>query len=79
MPTFILYDFFAALIPIPISVYLAYRFGEDIEQGLRYVRRSQWIGFTLVAAVAAFFVIRWLRRRARERREAAAATGAGGE
>lgn len=64
VPTFFSFDFLAALIAVPLSVYAAYHFGSDIERAVRFARRSEWLVIgTIAAAVLLAALVRQLRGR----------------
>jgi len=61
--TFFIYDFLAAMITVPISIYLPYRFGANIEAALENLHSfRQWV-FIGLGALLLFFFMRWLHRR----------------
>lgn len=61
---FFVYDGFAALISVPVWIYLGYFFGEHLEDLERIVKRVQFGLYGTVAALVAGAVIYfWLRRR----------------
>ncbi len=66
---FLVYDSLAALVSVPVLVYLAWGFGEDIDHVLRWARRSEYgIALLVVLAVP---VILFKARKHRRRRLAA--------
>lgn len=66
---FLTYDSLAALLSVPALVYVSYFFGEQIDDVLRWARRSEWGAVTLIAAVVGVFVlVRVIRHRRGRRR-----------
>jgi membrane protein DedA with SNARE-associated domain len=75
---FFLYDFLAALLSVPVLVYLAWLFGDKIDEVISWAHRSEW-GILAVAAVAVLLVgIKIARRRRRARKSGEAAPPAAG-
>jgi membrane protein DedA with SNARE-associated domain len=67
--TFLLFDALAALITVPVSVYLAYHFGDDIEHAFYVARRSQrMLVLAIVGVIAAVVLLRLALARRRGRR-----------
>lgn len=66
--TFLLYDTLAALLSVPFLVYLAYYFGEHIDNVIAWARRSEY-GILVVSIVAAAFVVFKVYRHRRQRRK----------
>lgn len=63
---FIMQDGFAALISIPVWVYLGYWFGNNWEEAFAHAEKIQGIILALIAAVAiGYFAWRFLRQRQR--------------
>jgi len=70
--TFILADGVAALISVPLFVWLGYYFAEDIEGVFNYIDKAKWGLASVVGAVVALLIFRyvlweplrmwWLRR-----------------
>jgi membrane protein DedA with SNARE-associated domain len=60
---FVLYDLLAALVSVPLLVYLAWYFGGNIEQLMRWVRCSEYGMLALAAVGIAYLVVRLRRRR----------------
>jgi membrane protein DedA with SNARE-associated domain len=74
---FLFYDLLAALITVPISIYLPYHFGSDIERGLHALTRFRhWVFGALGAALLIVFAVRWVRGRRRARAAAESLAGA---
>jgi membrane protein DedA with SNARE-associated domain len=76
---FLVFDTLAALLSVPLLVYLAYGFGERIDFVISWVRRSEW-GLLVVAGLAvlmlAFKVVRARRLRRRDFSQEAACLSA---
>ena len=72
---FFTYDALAALISVPVLVYLAWYFGDQMDQVIAWVRRSEY-GILVVASVAVLFVTIKIVRHRRQRRRALAAASA---
>jgi membrane protein DedA with SNARE-associated domain len=73
--TFLLYDTLAALLSVPFLVYLAYYFGEHIDNVIAWARRSEY-GILVLAIVATGFVMFKIVRHRRLRRKELAAPAA---
>jgi membrane protein DedA with SNARE-associated domain len=64
--TFIVYDFLAAMLTIPISVYAGHYFGSDIADALKVAGRwRKRVIFSIIAVTVVLLVIRALRARGR--------------
>lgn len=61
--TFVLLDLMGALLSAPISVWLGFRFGAQIETALAYLGQFDRVILALAVAAAAFYLGRWLYRR----------------
>lgn len=77
---FFLFDFLAALLTIPISIWAGWRFGHKIEEGLAWATRYHRIAIgTAIGGFILYLLIRKLSRHLsstwRRRREAAAGAG----
>ena len=70
---FFIYDFVAAAFSVPVLVYIAYFFGEQIDMVIKYARRTEHGILIAIVIVAAVVVIKLLRRRKRIARMIAAA------
>src|SRR6478609_5640293 len=70
---FFIYDFVAAAFSVPVLVYIAYFFGEQIDMVIKYARRTEHGILIAIVVVAAIVVIKLLRRRKRIARMVAAA------
>jgi membrane protein DedA with SNARE-associated domain len=66
--TFLLYDTLAALLSVPFLVYLAYYFGEHIDNVIAWARRSEY-GILVLAIVATAFVLFKIVRHRRLRKK----------
>ena len=62
---FFIYDFVAAAFSVPVLVYVAYFFGEQIDNVIKYARRTEHGILIAIVIVAAIVVIKLLRRRKR--------------
>jgi membrane protein DedA with SNARE-associated domain len=71
--TFFLYDFVAAACSVPVLVYVAYAFGEQINNVIKYARRAEHGILIVIVIVTAIVVVKLMRRRKRIARLAAAA------
>lgn len=77
--TFLFYDFLAAMITVPISIYATYHFGSDIERAMAFAQQSHRVVIGAIAlAVAVWLVAKYVRGR-RARREAQPPGAAGRE
>jgi membrane protein DedA with SNARE-associated domain len=75
---FFVYDALAALLSVPVLVYLAWVFGDKIDDVISWAHRSEW-GILAVAAVAVgLLVVKISRRRRRARKSAETAPPAPG-
>lgn len=70
--TFFIYDFAAAALSVPVLVYVAYFFGEQIDNVIKYARNAEHGILAAIVIVAAIVVIKLWRRRKRIARMAAA-------
>jgi membrane-associated protein len=71
--TFFIYDFVAAAFSVPVLVYVAYFFGEQIDNVIKYARRTEHGILVAILIAAAIVTIKLLRRRKRIQRMAAVA------
>jgi membrane protein DedA with SNARE-associated domain len=60
---FFIYDFVAAALSVPVLVYIAYRFGEQIDNVITYARRTEHGILVAIVILAVIVVVRLLRRR----------------
>lgn len=60
---FFIMDFLAALLSVPIFVYIGYYFGEHIDKAVSFVGRSSHIFLALVITSAAIGIIYYLLRK----------------
>jgi membrane protein DedA with SNARE-associated domain len=60
---FFIYDFIAAAFSVPVLVYIAYFFGEQIDKVIRYARRTEHGILVAIVIAAAIIVVRLMRRR----------------
>ena len=60
---FFIYDSLAALISVPVLVYLAWGFGEHIDRVVRWARRSEYGILVAVILAAAWFAVKIIRKR----------------
>ena len=60
---FILMDGIAAIISVPILVYLGYFFANDLDEILNYVKHSETIILVVVIIVIAFIVYYNVRKK----------------
>lgn len=65
---FLITDGFAALISVPIWVYLGYYFAHNFDELMGWVRNGQTIILSLVALAISIFAFLWWRRKHREER-----------
>jgi membrane protein DedA with SNARE-associated domain len=62
--TFLLFDTLGMCISVPLTVYLGYRFAEHLERVAHGLSTVQgWAAAFVVAALVAYLVVVWLRRR----------------
>jgi len=62
--TFLLQDGMAALISVPIWIYLGYWFGHNLEQALAIAHKIQvWLVVAVVASVMIYFLIRRFQKK----------------
>jgi membrane protein DedA with SNARE-associated domain len=73
---FFIYDFVAAAFSVPVLVYIAYGFGEQIDNVIKYARRTEHGILVAILIVAAVVIVKLMRRRKRLARMAAAAPSA---
>ena len=68
---FFAYDALAAMVSVPVLVYLAWRFGGQIDRVVSFARHTEHGILILVLGAAAFLVVRalWKRRRRLPRAE----------
>jgi len=69
---FFIYDFIAAAFSVPVLVYVAYFFGRQIDNVIKYARRAEHGILVAVVILAAVIAIKLWRRRKRLARIAAA-------
>jgi len=60
---FIVYDSLAALLSVPFLVYLAYYFGDKIDQVIKWARRSEYGILALVLVAALFVAYKFFKKR----------------
>jgi membrane protein DedA with SNARE-associated domain len=60
LSTFLILDFLAALISVPLWVYLGYYFGDEIDVGFHYARRAEKYILIGLALLGLYFLIRKL-------------------
>ena len=60
---FLLYDFLAALISVPVLVYSAWFFGDQIDHVIVWAKRSEYGVLALVGVVVAYIGIKIYRKR----------------
>jgi membrane protein DedA with SNARE-associated domain len=70
---FLAYDLLAALISVPVIVYVAWYFGEHIDTVVKWIRRSEYAIVALIALGIAYAVLRVYRRRRTSATDALAA------
>lgn len=64
--TFFLIDLAAALISVPVLIYLAYYFGAELEQAAHFFRRAKLLLLAVLGtALIAFVIWRYLRKLAK--------------
>jgi membrane protein DedA with SNARE-associated domain len=73
---FIIYDSLAALISVPVLVYLAWFFGGQIDRVVKFARNTEHGILVLLVLGGGFLLIRAYRRRRRTRAALARAQGA---
>jgi membrane protein DedA with SNARE-associated domain len=69
---FIIYDALAALVSVPLLVYLAWIFGDSIDHVVSWARRSEYGILALVGVAAIWVAAKMLRKRRREKKAAPA-------
>jgi membrane protein DedA with SNARE-associated domain len=62
---FFIYDFMAAAFSVPVLVYLAYFFGEQIDKVIRYVRNAEHGILVAIVIAAVVVTVKLMRRRKR--------------
>ena len=62
-PVFLVYDFLAALLSVPFLVYSAWFFGDQIDNVIKWAKRSEYGILTLVGVVVLWFAIKLYRKR----------------
>jgi membrane protein DedA with SNARE-associated domain len=70
---FIIYNFAAALVSVPVLVYSAWYFGDKIDHVIMYARRTEHGILIAIVVAAAIIAVKLLRRRRRLARAAAPA------
>src|SRR5215813_5726318 len=70
---FFIYDFIAAAFSVPVLLYIAYGFGEQIDNVIKYARQAEHGILVAILIVAAIVIIKLVRRRRRIARMTAAA------
>jgi membrane protein DedA with SNARE-associated domain len=60
---FIVYDSMAALLSVPFLVYLAYYFGDKIDNVIKWARRSEYGILALVVVAALFVAYKFYKKR----------------
>ena len=60
---FLLYDTMAALLSVPVLVYSAWFFGDQIDSVIKWTRRSEYGILALVGVVALYLAIKLYRKR----------------
>jgi membrane protein DedA with SNARE-associated domain len=60
---FIVYDSLAALLSVPFLVYLAYYFGDKIDQVIKWARRSEYGILALVGVAGLFVAYKFYKKR----------------
>jgi membrane protein DedA with SNARE-associated domain len=60
---FFIYDTMAALLSVPLLVYAAYIFGRNLEQVIRWAKRSEYGILVIIGVVVALFAVKLLRKR----------------
>lgn len=64
---FILFDGMAALVSAPLVIYIAYRFGSQLEYAIKFAREAGWLLFVIASILAVGISILVLRIRKRRR------------
>jgi len=72
--TFLLYDTMAALLSVPFLVYLAYYFGEHIDNVIAWARRSEYGILVLAVVATAFVMFKIIRHRRLRKKELGASS-----
>ncbi len=70
--TFLVMDLLGALVSVPISVYAGFYFGENIEDGIKYLHRGKQVFLTVLVLVIAGLVLYYWRKSKKEKAAAAA-------
>jgi membrane protein DedA with SNARE-associated domain len=60
---FIVYDSLAAMLSVPLLVYSAWYFGDQIDHVIKWAKRSEYGILTLVGVVVLYLVIKLYRKR----------------
>ncbi len=77
---FLLADFLASVVSLPVWIWLGYAFHEEIETVMAWVQSAEHALTALVLLAAGFFLFRWYRRRRKRlAAEAAAREPAAGD
>ena len=63
---FVLLDGLAAMISVPLIIYLGFYFGDEINIGLHYIRRAEHYIVIGLAVIGLIFVIRYVYKKLRE-------------
>ena len=72
LSTFVLYDGLAALFSVPALVYLAYAFGDQIDQVAAWAHKSQYGLAAIIGVVVGVFLLkRYLKKRKAQQRDKA--------
>ncbi len=58
--TFLILDFLAAIISVPIWIYLGYYFGDELDIGFHYARRAERYILLVLAIVGVYFIVKKL-------------------
>lgn len=56
--TFLILDFLAASISVPVWIYLGYYFGDEIDIGFHYARRAEKYILLVLAVIGAYFIFK---------------------
>lgn len=70
--TFLIYDGLAALVSVPVLVYLAYAFGDHIDHVIAWSRRSEYGILAVFLVVTVVVLVKIAKQRRAERRGCAA-------
>lgn len=60
---FLFYDGLAALVSVPLIIYVVYRFGGEVDSVIRKIKSIEQAVVVAIIVIAVFSVLKWLKRR----------------